>query len=470
MTKAKRDFTEGPLFCKIFLFALPIMLTGILQVFYNMADSMIVGKFSGDPNALAAVGSTSSLNNLLVNLIMGTAVGAGIVISQFYGAKRYEDVSKSAHTAMTFSIIAGLSVAIIGFIFAPYLLSLIGIREEIIDKSTLYLRIIMCGVPASSVYNYGASILRSIGDSKTPLFILSGSGLLNVGLNIVFVICFNMTVDGVALATIISQYLSASLIIFILIRRKNECYSINIKQLKIHSYALKRMLRIGIPSGLQSCMFSIANIFIISSVNTFPTTTVSAYSIANNIDGVTYTSMNCFQQAAMTFTGQNYGANKKDRVKKVLIYSLIQVFLIGFLISRIELLLAEPIVSLFISTDDLNRDIVISTTVEIMTVLLTFYFSCGMMEVFAGSLRGFGCSITPMIVSLAGAFVVRLIWIYAIFFPSESMNSIGELLYAFPISWFLTMLAHAITLMIFWKKFGIFKKSEKTTQANENSN
>lgn len=317
MTKIKRDFTEGPLFFRITLFALPIMATGILQVLYNMADSIIVGKFSGDPNALAAVGSTGPVNTLLVNLFLGIAIGAGIVVAQNFGAKRYDEVSKAAHTAMTFSVFIGLALGAIGFAATPYVLKFIGIRPEFIDQSTLYLRILMCGLPANAIYNFGASILRSVGDSKTPLIILSSTGLLNVGLNLVFVLGFGMTVDGVALATICSQYVSAILVVTVLVKRKSEPYSIKFSRLGIDGRLLRRMLRIGIPSGLSSCMYSIANIAIMSAINTFPPASVSAYSISANIEGVTYTAMNCFQHASMTFTGQNFGAKKNDRIKKV---------------------------------------------------------------------------------------------------------------------------------------------------------
>ena len=461
MIKEKRSFTEGPLFFRIILFTLPILATGVLQVLYNMADSIIVGKFSGDPNALAAVGSVSAVNALIVNFAIGIAVGAGIVIAQLFGAKRYDEGSRAAHTAMTFSVYAGIVTAIVGFAVAPYALELMKIKEEIISQSELYMRVLMLGVPALSVYNFGASILRSVGDSKTPLIILSCSGLMNVLLNLLFVIGFGMTVDGVALATVISQYASAIAIVYILVKRKDECYSICIKNLRIHSNLLKRMLRIGVPTGFQSAMFNLANSFIMSAVNTFPTAVVSGYAIAANIEAVTYTSMNCFQQASMTFTGQNYGAGKNDRVKRVLAYSMIQVIFVGVLISQIELLFGESLASLYISADDPNRAAVIEATMEIMRIMLATYFLCGMMEVLSGALRGIGCSIVPMIVSLVGACVLRLIWIYAIFFPSESLSTITHLLLAFPISWVITVTAHFITVLIMWKKKKILGKSKQ---------
>ena len=461
MTKIKRDFTEGPLFFRITLFALPIMATGILQVLYNMADSMIVGKFSSDPNALAAVGSTGPVNNLLINLFMGIAIGAGIVVAQNFGAKRYSDVSDAAHTAITFSLFIGIVLGTIGFIISPYILSFIGIRPEFIDQSTLYMRIIMCGLPASSVYNFGASILRSVGDSKTPLIILSLSGLLNVALNLVFVLGFNMSVDGVALATIVSQYLSAVIVVVLLVKRRGEPYSIKFKQLKIHTRLLKRMLKIGVPSALSSCMYSIANIAIMSAINTFPPASVSAYSISSNIEGITYTSMNCFQQASMTFTGQNYGAKKNDRIKKVFIFSIIQVAFIGILMGQTEILFGEQLANLYINADDPNKALVIAETQDLLKVMLSCYFLCGIMEVCSGALRGLGYATITLVNSLVFACAVRLIWIYLIFFKVDSLDTMSELVLAFPISWIITNTAHVLCILYIWRKEGIWKKREK---------
>lgn len=458
MAKLKRNFTEGPLFFRITLFALPIMANGILQVFYNMADNIVVGKFSGETLALAAVGSTGPVTNLIVNLFLGISIGAGIISSQLFGANRMEDFSKASHTAMTFSLFIGLALGLLGFLLAPQILALMGVREEYIHLSILYLRIVMCGIPASSIYNFGAAILRSVGDSKTPLIVLSLSGLLNVALNLFFVLVLKMTVDGVALATIISQYLSSFLIVLLMIKRKDAPYRLKFSNLKIDKNLLKKMLRIGIPSGLQSSLFSLANIAIISAVNTFPATVVSAYTIAANIEGLTYTSMHCYQQASMTFTGQNYGAYKPDRIKKVLFYSMLQVAIIGIFVGQMEILFSKQLINLYLGADDPNRHLIIPQAESLIKIMLTFYFLCGVMEVLSGALRGLGCSIIPMIVSLIGACVFRLVWIYGIFFPLDIFSTIEELIYCYPISWIITMIAHFVTLMVFWKKFGILKK------------
>ena len=463
MSKNKRDFTEGPLFFRIFLFALPIMATGLLQVFYNMADKIVVGRFSGDPLALAAVGSVGTLNTLLVNLTLGIAVGGGIVVSQLFGAKQENDVSDAVHTALTFSVFAGIVMGAIGFFISPYVLELLGTKAELIDNANLYFRITMLGFPASMIYNFAASIIRSVGDSKTPLIILSLSGLLNVLLNILFVMAFNMTVDGVAYATVLSQLTSAVMIIIVFIKRKGECYALHVRELRIYKVHLLRMLRIGIPSGLTSSVYSIANLALTGAINTFPPSAVSANSIASSVEGFTYTAMNCFQQSSMTFTGQNFGAKKYDRVKRVYLYSLIQVVLIGFTMGQIQLIFGEELAMLYIDPTDPNRTEVIAYTMDIIKVILTTYFLCGILEVSSGSLRGLGCTMVTMIVSFIFACGVRLSYIFFVFFNVDALDTIGELNYAFPISWATTVIAYLIAIAIVWRRFGISRRRAKNT-------
>ena len=464
MSKNKRDFTEGPLFFRIFLFALPIMATGLLQVFYNMADKIVVGRFSGDPLALAAVGSVGTLNTLLVNLTLGIAVGGGIVVSQLFGAKQENDVSDAVHTALTFSVFAGIVMGAIGFFISPYVLELLGTKAELIDSANLYFRITMLGFPASMVYNFAASIIRSVGDSKTPLIILSISGLLNVLLNILFVLAFHMTVDGVAYATVLSQLASAVMIVVVFIKRRRECYGLSLRKLRIHKPHLLRMLRIGIPSGLTSSVYSIANLALTGAINTFPPAAVSANSIASSVEGFTYTAMNCFQQSSMTFTGQNFGAKKYDRVKRVYFYSLIQVLVIGIFMGQIQLIFGEELAMLYIDPTDPNRTEVLAYTMDIIKVILTTYFLCGILEVSSGALRGLGCSMVTMIVSLIFACGVRLSYIFFIFFNVDALDTIGELNYAFPISWATTAIAYLIAIAIVWRRFGISKRKAKKEQ------
>ena len=469
MAKTKRNFTEGPIFFRILLFALPIMLTGILQVMYNMADNIIVGRFSGDTGAVAAVGSTGSLYNLVMNLILGTSGGTGVIVAQHYGAKRHRELSEVVHTAISFSMILGVALSAIGLVISEPALTLMKTRPEVMDRAVLYFRIICLGIPATAVYNFGAATLRSIGDSKLPLTVLSITGLVNVGLNVVFVKYCHMTVEGVALATIISQYLSALTVVFVLIKRKSEPYSLSLKKLRINMGFLKRILRLGLPAGLQGMLFSISNIFILSGMNTFPPTTVAAYTIANNIDAITYTTMNSFQHASMTFVGQNYGAKKYDRIKKSAVFCLLLVSVVGILVGQVELLFGEQLSSLYIADDDPTRDTVIKTAMEIMAVLLSTYFMCGIMEVLTGSLRGLGYSIAPMIMCLTGACGLRILWVTLIF-PLERFNTHKGLVLSYPITWIITIIALLITLIVAMAKIkkSINQSSGTENNANEN--
>ncbi len=451
-TRKIRDFTQGPMFSRILTFALPIMLTGILQILYNMADNIVVGRFSGDPNALGAVGSTSSLNNLIINLVIGVSAGTGVVVAQCIGARRDREVSKAVHTALTFSFFAGIALGAIGFIISRPVLTLIGTQETLLDKAVLYMRIICLGVPASAIYNFGASILRSTGDSKTPLLILTSTGIVNVLLNLLFVIVFGMSVDGVALATIISQYISATVVILILSLKKGEAYQFSFKKLCIDTVLLKRILRIGIPSGIQGSLFSIANIVLTNGINSFKNPDIiTAYTITNNIDSITYTACNSFYQAALTFTGQNYGAMKLERIKRTLIFSLIQVSVVGILVSQTELIFGEQLVNLYIASDAPNKLEVTKYSVEMMKLLLNTYFLCGVMEAIVGVLRGLGYSIFPMLISLTGACAFRIFWRY-VFFPLEKLNTPNGLLLSFPLSWVLTIIMQLTLFVFVWRK------------------
>ena len=328
--KPKRDLTEGPLFLPMIMFVIPIILTGMLQIVYNMADNIVVGRFSGDEYALAAVGSTTSLSNLIINLLMGVGGGSGVVIAQSYGAKQYDRLSRAVHTSMSFSLIGGVAFCIIGLLISRPALELMDTKEELMSRALLYLRIICLGIPASAVYNFGAAVLRSVGDSKTPLFILSATGIINVILNLIFVISFGMAVEGVALATIISQYISAIVVVFLLVGRKNQPYSLDLKKLRIDVPILKRILALGLPAGFQGTLFSISNIILTAGMNSLATTDIAGKTIAINIEGLVYTAMNSYLHASMTFTGQNYGAKKPERIKKSIIYAVLQVAVIGF--------------------------------------------------------------------------------------------------------------------------------------------
>lgn len=439
------------MFFKILLYTLPIIATGLLQHLYNMADNIVVGKFSGDVNALGAVGSTASYTSLIINLMLGLAGGTAVLVSQSFGGKRYDELSRTVHTAMSFSVIIGVAFAAIGVFIARPGLILLNTKDILLDSATLYMQIICLGIPASAIYNFGASILRSVGDSRTPLIILSLSGILNVVLNLVFVICCHMTVDGVALATILSQYASASAIVVLLMRRKNEPYGLRIKDARIHIKTLLRTLRLGIPIAVQSSLFSITNMFIQSAANTFPPAVISAKTISSNIDAMVYVITNSFLHASMTFAGQNFGAGKIDRVKKVILFSEIQVVVIGVTVGQLLLLFAEPISSLYIDANDPNRLAVLESTVEQLSLLLPLYFLCGIMESLSGTMRGIGYSTLPMIISIVGICGIRIFWV-TVMFNFEPFNNIIGLFLCWPISWIAASLAMAIALIIVLKK------------------
>ena len=447
----KRNLTEGPIFFRLILFTLPIMASGVLQVLYNMADNIVVGSFSGDDLALAAVGSTSTLTTLIVRLLLGFATGSGVVIAQLYGARDTRRLGLAIHTAITFALIGGIILASLGAIGARWMLTLIGTKEELLSRAVLYFKIICIGIPAATLYNFGSSILRSLGNSKTPLLILSLSGIINVILNLIFVIFFKMSVAGVALATIISQYFSAIWVLIIMMRQREDGTRLTVRGLGIERKTLGRIVLYGLPTGLQSASFSIANIFITSAVNTRPTTTVAANTIANNIDSIVHTVNESFMHSAMAFVGQNYGARKPDRIKKIILICLSQVILVGIAVSQLILLFSNEIAFLFVSATDPNREVILDTTLEIMKFILPIYFICGIMNLLSGIHRGLGNSIAPMVIGISGVLGVRLVWVL-FFFPTERFHSITGLYIAWPLTWFFCITLMSIAMIFTWRR------------------
>ncbi len=445
MVRAKKsDFTEGRLFLPIFLFTLPIIATGILQLLYNTADQIVVGQFSGDANALGAVGSSAALNALFVNLFLGITAGTSVVISQLLGAKRDGEVEKAVHTSVVFGFFIGLAVGALAFCLAKPLLVLLGTKEELLALATAYVRIIACGMPFLAVYNFGAAVLRSAGDSKTPLGILATTGILNVLFNLLFVIVFHMSVAGVALATALANAASAAWVLTVLARR-DAVYRLSLRKLKIHAATLGRILRIGIPSAVQSSLFAISNMILQSAVNTFPTTSVSGFTVSGSLEGFTYTSMNSFYQTAVTFTGQNYGARKHRRLARVLLYTLIQVALIGLLVGWLEILFAEPLARLYVDMSLPEAPAIVAAAVEKTMVMLSLYFLCGIMEVLTGYLRGIGYSIAPMVSSIFGVCGLRAAWVFLVFphLPKTALS----LFLSYPISWVIVILTNVCIML-----------------------
>ena len=450
-SKTKRDLTEGPLFLPMISYVVPIILTGLLQILYNMADNIVVGRFSGDDLALAAVGSTSSLSNLIINLLMGVAGGSGVVIAQSYGAKNKDRTSRAVHTSMLTAVIGGIIFCIIGLIISRPALTIMDTKAELMSRALLYLRIICLGIPASAIYNFGAAALRSVGDSKTPLVILSCTGLTNVLLNLFFVIVCHMSVSGVALATIASQYVSAIVVIIVLFKRKDQPYALNINMLRIDPELLKSILRLGLPAGFQGTLFSISNIILTSGMNSLATTDIAGKTIAINIEGLVYTAMNSYLHASTTFTGQNFGAKKPDRIKKSILYAALQVTIVGVVGGMILILFGKPIAEMYVDLNDPNREAVLKAAMDLMTFMLSCYFLCGVMDTLSGALRGLGYSMIPMIVSIGAICVLRAIWVF-VFFPMEQFHSLIGIYLIYPISWSLGIIFNTIALLIIYPK------------------
>lgn len=436
------DMCNGPLFGKILLFTLPLMLSGILQLLFNAADVVVVGRFAGN-ESLAAVGSTGALTNLLVNMFIGLSVGANVLVARYYGAKRDDEVSQTVHTSMIISVVGGIILALIGFVAAKPLLVLMDTPEDVIGLSVLYMRIYFLGMPAMLLFNFGSAILRAVGDTRRPLFFLIIAGIVNVGLNLIFVIVFHMGVAGVAIATVISQCISAGMMIWCLMCSESSV-KVSLGKLRINWDKFGKIAKIGLPAGIQGSLFSISNVLIQSSVNSFGSVAMAGNTAGGNVEGFVYTAMNSVYQTAVSFTGQNLGGRRFDRINKILIECLLFVTVIGLVLGNGAYLFGNQILSLY-STDAR----VIEYGIGRMAVICTFYCLCGMMDVLGGSIRGLGYAVMPMIVSLLGACVFRVVWIYTIFQWDRSLHT---LYISYPISWAVTALAHLICFMIVRKK------------------
>jgi len=448
MTETKKtSITEGPLTPRIIKFIIPLMLTGILQLLYNAADSIIVGHWDG-AEALAAVSSVGALINLLLNLFMGLAVGTAVSVAHDFGAKDFEGVKKTVHTSYLIAIVGGVVFGIIGMVFSRTFLVWMGSPEDVLPLSTLYLMIYFAGTPANMVYNFGASVLRSVGDTKRPLIFLTLSGLVNVLLNVVFVVGLRIGVAGVALATVISQVMSAVMIV-IYQMRQTDCTKLSLRELKIHTDKLKKIVKVGLPAGFQGTVFSISNVVIQSSVNSFGSAVMAANGAAGSLEGFTYTAMNSVYQAALTFVGQNVGARRYERINRVIFTCLAIVTVIGLVLGIGSYIFAEPLLGLYIP-DNPNA---IPFGVTRLLYVAVPYFLCGCMEVMVGGQRGMGMSITPMITSLLGSCAFRILWINTVFAANHTLI----LLYiSYPISWFITFAVHTV---FYFRKLRSVKKN-----------
>ena len=432
------DMTTGALIPKILKFSLPLMLTGILQLLYNAADVIVVGNFAGH-TALAAVSSTGSLINLLVNVFMGMSVGASVLIAQAYGAGDVQRMRKAEHTAMTLALFMGVGVGVLGFVAARPLLEWMDSPGDVIDGASLYVKIYFLGMPANMLYNFGAAVLRAVGDTKRPLYYLSISGLVNVLLNLLLVIVFRMAVAGVAIATVVSQAVSMVLVLLCLLRT-HGVIKLELRECRVDLQSALGMIRIGLPAGLQGSLFSISNVLIQSSVNSFGSLVVAGNGVASNIEGFVYTAMNAQHQACMTFASQNFGAGKTDRVRRTMWSCLGIVIVIGLGLGLLVRAFGPQLMGLYNSDPE-----VIAKGLIRMGIILPTYFLCGMMDVMVGQLRGIGYSIMPMIVSLAGACGLRIVWILTVFAAHPTLET---LYLSYPISWGVTFGIHLLCYLL----------------------
>ena len=445
MANRGMDLCKGPILSSIIKYTLPIMLSGILQSLFNAADIAVVGMFCGS-NSVGAVGSTTSLVHLIVNLFIGLSVGAGVATAFFIGASDKENIHKTVHTAIPLAVICGASLIVIGVLFSKTFLHLMDTPEEIINLSATYMKIYFTGSIFSLVYNFGAAILRAAGDTKGPLTYLTASGVLNVLLNIFFVAVFDMNVAGVALATVISQGLSAVLVIRSLVRRNDDCRFV-FSKMRIYPKLLKRIVSIGIPAGIQGCMFSLSNVIIQSSINLFGAAAAAGSAASSTVENFSYIIVNSFHQTALNFTGQNMGARQHKRVIKILRAGMFSAFAVGTFCGLLSLTIARPLLSIFITDSVRAMEIALMR----ITTITVFYGLCGIMEVISGTIRGIGSSVAPMIITIFGVCGLRVFWVFAIF-SIPQFHSLQSLFISYPISWALTGIAQTIAFSIIWKR------------------
>ncbi|WP_295069429.1 MATE family efflux transporter [Ruminococcus sp.] len=445
MQSKSYDMCEGPLVSRVILYTIPIILTGILQLLFNAADLVVVGQCNGS-NSVGAVGATGALINLMVNLFIGLSVGAGVTVAHGIGSGRSEDVRRTVHTAIPTALICGSVLTVVGVVFSETFLRLMHTHPDQLDLAVSYMRIYFCGTIASMLYNFGSAILRAAGDTKSPLYYLTAAGILNVVLNLIFVIGFKMNVSGVALATVISQALSAALIIRALMRRDDAC-KLELKKMHIYGRQLKRILQIGFPAGIQSSLFAISNVIIQSSINSFGAIANSGNAAAQNIEGFVYTSMNSYSQTALNFTGQNYGAGKIDRIRKITWVCLISVFCTGLVLGLTALFFGRPLLSIYITDSEKAIDYGIVR----MTYIMIPYFLCGLMDVATGLIRGLGRSVLPMLITVAGVVGMRLGWIYIVF-RIPQYHTLKSLYLSYLISWAMTFTVEIIVFFVIMKK------------------
>ena len=433
---------NGTIMDKLISFAFPLMLSGILQLMFNAVDIIVVGRFSGS-QALAAVGSTTALINVFTNLFIGISLGANVLAARYYAAGKTKEMSETVHTAIALALVSGVAMAVIGVVFARGALEIMGTPDDVIAKSTLYMQIYFCGMPFFMMYNYGAAILRAVGDTKRPLIFLIVSGVINAVLNLFLVIGFHLDVAGVGIATVISQLVSCILVLRCL-HHTESSYQLHLAKLRIRSVYLKQIFEVGVPAGIQSTVINISNAMLQSSVNSFGSIAMAGYTASNNIFGFLYVSVNSFTQACMSFTSQNYGVKKLKRMDRVLIDCMILSVVVTLILGSSVYIFGPELLHIYSNQAD-----VIKYGMEIFSYTTVTYFLCGLMDLFPGALRGMGYSTVPMILSIIGTVGVRIIWIYGLF-PSH--RSLTFLFLSYPVSWIATIIMQVICFWFVRKK------------------
>ena len=437
------DMCNGPLLGKILVFSIPLMLSGILQLLFNAADIIVVGRFAGS-TALAAVGSTASLINLMINVFVGLSVGVNVLAARYYGAQKEKDIQDTVHTAIMMAILSGLFLVVLGESASKPMLTLMGTPDDVLDQAALYLRIYFFGMPVLMIYNFGAALLRAVGDTRRPLYFLFAAGAVNVVLNLFFVIQLGMGVDGVAWATVISECVSAGLIIRSLMK-ENGAMKLHLTKLRIVSGKLTQIVRVGLPAGMQGAIFSISNVLIQSSVNSFGSIAMAGNTASSNIEGFVYTAMNAVYQTSLSFTSQNLGGEKFSRIDKIKNICLGVVTVVGLVLGWGAVLGGHQLLGIYSSDPE-----ALSFGMRRLRIICGTYFLCGLMDCMVGSLRGMGYSVIPMFVSLTGACAFRVFWIFTIF----AVNRTLEVLYlSYPVSWIITAASHMVTYYIVRKHF-----------------
>ena len=440
--KYEIDMCNGSIMDKLVSFSLPLMLSGILQLMFNAVDIIVVGRFAGS-QSLAAVGSTTALINMFVNLFIGISLGTNVLAARFFAAGKDRQMSETVHTSITFAAISGVVMLIIGVVFARFALEMMATPSSVIELSVLYMRIYFMGMPFFMLYNYGASILRAVGDTKRPLFFLIISGVINAVLNMILVIVFHLAVAGVAIATVISQMISCILVLRCLYKSEGS-YQLRFSNLMLKECYLQQIFRVGLPAGIQSMVINFSNVLLQSSVNSFGSVAMAGYTAANNVLGFLYVAVNSVTQACMSFTSQNYGVRKYKRMDKVLNDCIVLSLGVSLVLGGGSYILGEGILGIY--TDDAE---VVRCGMEILSYTTITYFLCGLMDLFPGAMRGMGFSAAPMILSIVGTVGTRIVWIFGIF---PRYRSLSILFVSYPVSWILTILMQVVCFGFVRKK------------------